>query len=843
MNNKVLSTYSPSTKNATYSYNILNGLTVDVDVTNNPYDLPLDRLFQMAARINKKRSFLFVSKVLGKHLPISPSLSLLTGQLLAARYMKTIFHFTHPYEEVMVQAILNGQVEEQEFKTMNQFSYRLPNKTVWIGFAETATALGHSVFHSFKNAVYYHTTREEIAELNSLINFEEEHSHATSHRSYISEELLNNDHSVVLVDDEMTTGKTSLNIIESIQSRFPRKNYTIMSLLDWRSDEHKEAYFQMEEKWGIKIDVISLVSGLIDVTDEAILPLENDVNRDEEAVYGEVVTVVPEVSAEGHMYTTVVEEESRSYPSRYLTGTGRFGIEDDEEEKQSVFIERLGTQLKSIRKGKNVLCLGTGEFMYIPMRVAAEMGEGIVFQSTTRSPIFPANKEDYAIHSKFAFLNPEQPNQKNFFYNISPAQYDEIFLFFERPLPTEQSEEFVKLLSTLASKVFVVYTSKVGISHQKSIPSYDEEGYMVKGSYSERDAVFLLKDISHVALESSNEVRENAIQSGTHYSEMLPIEYKPTDSYLKLFHASLLEYKEKIALSVAVVAEQILKNRGEKVILASLARAGTPIGILIKRYLAFQYGLDVPHYSISIIRGRGLDQNALAYISKKHPGGVLQFVDGWTGKGAIKKELIRSTKLLDERYSIEIDDHLAVLADPGYCADVYGTREDFMIPSACLNSTVSGLVSRTVLSDRWINESDFHGAKFYDELEKDDLSNYYIEQITNEFSIISNLVPQTLISLAAGYEEMDWRGLEQIKSIQIDFGITDINMVKPGVGETTRVLLRRIPWKILVKDLQDPNLKHIFHLAKERNVPVELYEDMSYSCCGLIKTIEQEPSQ
>ena len=45
---------------------------------------------------------------------------------------------------------------------------------------------------------------------------------------------------------------------------------------------------------------------------------------------------------------------------------------------------------------------------------------------------------------------------------------------------------------------------------------------------------------------------------------------------------------------------------------------------------------------------------------------------------------------------------MAVLADPGYCTSIYGTREDFLIPSACLNATVSGLISRTVLNDTFI---------------------------------------------------------------------------------------------------------------------------------------------
>ena len=67
-----------------------------------------------------------------------------------------------------------------------------------------------------------------------------------------------------------------------------------------------------------------------------------------------------------------------------------------------------------------------------------------------------------------------------------------------------------------------------------------------------------------------------------------------------------------------------------------------------------------------------------------------------------------------------------------------------------------------------------------------------------------------------------------------------MNLIKPGVGETTRVLLRRLPWKILVKDLNDARLKHIFQLAKERDVPVEVYEQMTYTCCGLIKPLEKK---
>lgn len=155
-------------------------------------------------------------------------------------------------------------------------------------------------------------------------------------------------------------------------------------------------------------------------------------------------------------------------------------------------------------------------------------------------------------------------------------------------------------------------------------------------SYDPNDAIFLLKDISDLMKESSTETREQGIQAGTHYSEMLPVEYKPSKAYMDLFFSSLQQYKHKLATAVGVVAEQIIQTKGTNLVLVSLARAGTPIGILLKRYIRYQYNLDVPHYCISIIRGRGIDENALRYILEHHPKETIQFIDGWTGKGAIK---------------------------------------------------------------------------------------------------------------------------------------------------------------------------------------------------------------
>ncbi|WP_246145526.1 cysteine protease StiP family protein [Bacillus rubiinfantis] len=360
------------------------------------------------------------------------------------------------------------------------------------------------------------------------------------------------------------------------------------------------------------------------------------------------------------------------------------------------------------------------------------------------------------------------------------------------------------------------------------------------GTYKQEDVIFLLKDLSNVKLEAATDTRERQIQAGRHYSETLPIEYQPPKEYVDLFWQTLHQYKQKVALCVGVVAEQIYAAKGKDTILVSLARAGTPAGILIKRYLAFRYGITLPHYSISIIRDRGIDENAINHILSEHPEGNIQFVDGWTGKGAISIELTNACKELQQKYGVMLDDTLAVIADPGYCTVLFGTREDFLIPSACLNSTVSGLISRTVLNEQYIDKEDFHGAKFYRELISEDVSNQFIDIIANEFPVITEEARQ--IARQRQVEEISagFLGMTDVTKIQQEFFIENTHYIKPGVGETTRVLLRRVPWKILMRDVSSPFVQHILMLAKEKGVEVVEYPELNYLCCGIIKSVKEQ---
>ena len=346
----------------------------------------------------------------------------------------------------------------------------------------------------------------------------------------------------------------------------------------------------------------------------------------------------------------------------------------------------------------------------------------------------------------------------------------------------------------------------------------------LRSSYSEEDVILLLKDITGLVSPQSTEEREKLIQSGKHYSEMLPIEYVPTEKYMKVYYEALESYSKTVAEAVGKLSDKIIENKGREVVLVSLARAGIPIGILVKRYIRYKYSIDVPHYSISIIRGRGIDDNAMKFLLGKYRPEQLLFVDGWIGKGAILNELKKDI----EAYK-GVSSDIAVIADPANVTELCGTHEDILIPSSCLNSTVSGLVSRTFLRSDIIGKDDFHGAVYYGELADSDLSYDFINAIEKEFSMENN--DDGIV--------IEGQGIDEVREIGKVFGVDDINLIKPGIGEATRVLLRRVSWKVLIDQRYkgDPQLGHLVRLAEEKNVPVEYYPLTHYKCCGIIKKI------
>lgn len=346
----------------------------------------------------------------------------------------------------------------------------------------------------------------------------------------------------------------------------------------------------------------------------------------------------------------------------------------------------------------------------------------------------------------------------------------------------------------------------------------------MNSSFLQDDVTLLLKDITGLVTPLPSSEREKFIQGGIHYSEMLPLEYRPSPDYIRIYEESLNLFGQSVADAVARLSDRIVEQKGKHVVIVSLARAGTPIGVLIRRYIRWKYNIECPHYSISIIRDRGMDQNAMAYILARHKASDIQFVDGWTGKGVIYRELQKEIAGFPD-----VSDALGVVADPAWLTDLCGTHEDIMIPSSCLNCTVCGLISRTFLRKDIIGENDFHGAAYYSELAREDRTYEFIDRIQALFRKDPPSTPE--IPPAQGNQD--------VELLSRRYGITNLNYIKPGIGETTRVLLRRIPWKIIIdeKHRERPELKHILQLAKERNTDIEYAALAQYKCCGLIRQL------
>ena len=345
----------------------------------------------------------------------------------------------------------------------------------------------------------------------------------------------------------------------------------------------------------------------------------------------------------------------------------------------------------------------------------------------------------------------------------------------------------------------------------------------MRSSYKESDVTILLKDITGLVEPLPAQKREPLIQSGVHYCEMLPLEYEPTEKYIKEYEKALADFSDITADACASAAEKIYAANSSPV-LVSLARAGLPAGIIIKHYLEKKYKISVPHYAVSIIRGRGIDKNAMDFILSRHSPESIRFVDGWTGKGAIQRQVNEAMK----DYS-DIDPRLAVISDPAMITPFCGTHDDFLIASSCLNSVVSGLISRTFLRSDIIGEKDFHGAAYYGELADRDRSYEFINAVEScmRYDISPDNEPFTYGS-----------GLAEVEKIAKEYGISDINLVKPGIGETTRVLLRRIPHMILIgENAEEKYIRHILELAAEKNVPVRRYPLECYRACGIIKNM------
>ncbi|WP_425263879.1 cysteine protease StiP family protein [Vibrio owensii] len=359
----------------------------------------------------------------------------------------------------------------------------------------------------------------------------------------------------------------------------------------------------------------------------------------------------------------------------------------------------------------------------------------------------------------------------------------------------------------------------------------------IQGSYAASDCLFLMQTVE--ADYQTVENKEKLIQSGAkHYSEMINKEDAPTAEYVELFGSMMETYKGRLAAETMKLASKVADLREgygdseeKPIVILSLARAGTPIGVLLKRALE-KLGKTSVHFSISIIRDRSIDGEALKYVLERYEDLSIVFVDGWTAKGVITRELHESVEEFNGVYDCNIPKDLFVISDIGGTADVTATYDDYTIPSALMNSTVSGLMSRTILTDEIIASGGFHGCVKYDHLLEHDRSNWFIDEIAEL------LDPEVMCDeLNVSKEERQEMTKKFLDEVMTEYGVSDINRIKPGIAEATRVMLRRVPDLLMVQEKGHPDVAHLERIALEKNITVVELPNMPFGACSLIKDV------
>ena len=363
------------------------------------------------------------------------------------------------------------------------------------------------------------------------------------------------------------------------------------------------------------------------------------------------------------------------------------------------------------------------------------------------------------------------------------------------------------------------------------------------GSYAPDEVIFLLKviDIEPTPLLE----RESRIQGGqAHYSEMIGSESAPSPSYVETFYQAVDNSGKVMAEHLVALAALISESRSGPLTLVSLARAGVPIGVLLTHILRHYFKREVQHYSISIIRDRGVDTNALGHIlnTDRRADSSLVFIDGWTGKGVISRELTQAINKYNLEHGVNISPKLHVLTDLCGEAGVAPSSFDFLVPSSILNSTVSGLISRTILNKTHLGPEDFHGCVYYHELASVDLSGWFIKQMMEQ---VERLDAASAIKKIRGESLSPAKCAElkqitefQLKHLQEQYNLSDVNFIKLGIGESTRVLLRRVPEILLLKDSQGLDVQHLKLMAEVKNVKIVCQPDLAYRAVALIKAVD-----
>jgi adenine/guanine phosphoribosyltransferase-like PRPP-binding protein len=390
-------------------------LSLELSISHTSFNLKWEQLFGLAVRRNPRRAFLFVSRVLGKHVPIAPCSLPLAAKLLTEKHREieedrgyaTLLAAEPRYQSMDAARLAFADL----LARLSAESVFVPKseRTLFIGFAETATGLAQALAACYRGEIaYVHTTRY-APETKVALRFAEEHSHARDHFLFLdgAAEFMNSCRRVVFIDDELTTGNTVLAGIREMHGQYGVREFLVFSLLDWRTEDDLAKAEALGVELGLRLKFVSLMRGSF------------------REVAGSQVTTLPN----DYCYNCAVD-----YSELDLSGSGinsgRLPLIGTEIAGQNEICRQLASRLLAEGLGgEGALVLGTGEMIYAPLLIAGYMGQ-LSYQSTTQSPIAPLPGS--AIESGVAFAPPDCYSSAGYLYNLPRERYAEALIFTEK---------------------------------------------------------------------------------------------------------------------------------------------------------------------------------------------------------------------------------------------------------------------------------------------------------------------------------------------------------------------------------------------------------------------------
>ncbi|WP_199487403.1 phosphoribosyltransferase family protein [Actinomadura spongiicola] len=384
-----------------------------------PVGVGLTDLVGLAVRRNPRRAHLLVSTVLGKHVPTDPRLVYGSGLLLGELVRACLRGEEPSGPDGLLPDALRGVPGAAAGMRDLLRAPRIPVDAVVLGYAETATALGHSVADALGGAYYLHSTRRPVRGFATYGGFEEEHSHATSHLLLPSDfAALDRDVPIVLVDDELSTGRTVLNTVEALHAVRPRSRYVIAALVDLRGPAEAARTSDLADRLGTRIDTVALAGGRVELPDGIL-----------EAGQTLVARLPAAAAPDEPAREFTVSRAAVDWPAGLPDG-GRHGFLPEHRERLEKDLPRMAeTVAEGVGDGSSrVLVLGFEELMYAPLRLAEALadalpGVDVRYSTTTRSPVLAVDAPGYAIRTRLAFPSHDDPADgpgERYAYNVLP---------------------------------------------------------------------------------------------------------------------------------------------------------------------------------------------------------------------------------------------------------------------------------------------------------------------------------------------------------------------------------------------------------------------------------------